>query len=122
MNGCKVFLEHELVLLDEELDEIVLHFGTIMICPLLHQLVETFFEGIVLGHPGVPPIDLILSTVGTGPSRSSRRLSLVVLELLYLSLDFFCLFAQASNCCVCALELDLNLLDQLGKLVSISQF
>ena len=120
MNGCKVFLEHKLVLLNEELDEIVLHLGAVVIRPLLHQLVETFFEGVVLGHPGVPPIDLILSTVGT--SHCSRSLSLVILKLLHLGLDFFCLFAQASNCCVSALELDLNLLDQLGKLVSISQF
>ena len=104
MNGCKVFLEHEFVLLDEELDEIVLHFGTIMIRPLLHKLVETFFEGVVLGNPGIPPIDLILSTVAA-TSHPSRRLSLVLLELLHLGLYLFCLFAQASNLCVCALEL-----------------
>ena len=104
MNGRKVFLEHKFVLLDEELDEIVLHFGSVMICPLLHKLVETFFEGVMLGNPGVPPIDLILSTVAA-TSHRSRRLSLVFFELLHLGLNIFCLFAQASNLSVCALEL-----------------
>ena len=102
------------------MDDVGFHLGCVKILPLYHELVESRLQGVMLGDPGIPLIDFVLSNMGATSCNCGGGLALVLLELADFGLTLVHPVVQTLNLSDPADESRLNLLHHLRELLGVN--